>query len=229
MMTARDDGGDSGGGRQRREIELMSDKRASIGRPVPTSQPSSFPGGVNSPVRAFKAVGGTPVFIQRGVGAYVYDVDGNRYVDFVGSWGPLIARPRRPRRDRGDRARRRRRARRSARRPRARSSSASCCSSSIPSLEKMRFVSSGTEATMWALRVARGFTERDKIIKIDGGYHGHADALLVAAGSGAATLGIPGSAGVTAGVGRRHDRRAVQRSRRHARARSRPTPARSRR
>jgi glutamate-1-semialdehyde 2,1-aminomutase len=156
-----------------------------------------FPGGVNSPVRAFKAVGGAPVFLHSGSGAYVQDVDGNRYLDFVGSWGPLIfghadpdivaavvaaassgtsfGAPTPREIDLAERIR-----------------------LAMPSLEKLRFVSSGTEATMSALRVARGFTGRSKIIKIDGGYHGHADTLLAAAGSGALTLGIPGSAGVTA-------------------------------
>jgi glutamate-1-semialdehyde 2,1-aminomutase len=156
-----------------------------------------FPGGVNSPVRAFKAVGGTPVFLARGEGAYVWDADGNRYTDFLGSWGPLILGHANPavvaaiahaaqegttfgtaterEIQLGDLIR-----------------------AAFPSMERMRFVSSGTEATMSALRVARGFTGRNKLIKIDGGYHGHADMLLAAAGSGAATLGIPGSAGVTA-------------------------------
>lgn len=157
-----------------------------------------FPGGVNSPVRAFKAVGGTPVFIHSGLGAYVQDVDGNRYLDFVGSWGPLIFGHADPDIIAAIVA--------------AASSGTSFGASTsreidlaerirlaLPSIEKLRFVSSGTEATMSAVRVARGFTGRPKIIKIDGGYHGHADTLLVAAGSGAATLGIPGSAGVTPG------------------------------
>jgi glutamate-1-semialdehyde 2,1-aminomutase len=155
-----------------------------------------FPGGVNSPVRAFKAVGGTPVFLARGKGGHVWDADGNRYLDFLGSWGPLILGHADPEvlaavnqaaadgttfgasTERevllGEEIRR-----------------------AVPSLERMRFVSSGTEATMSALRLARGFTKRSKLVKIDGGYHGHADMLLASAGSGAATLGIPGSAGVT--------------------------------
>ena len=155
-----------------------------------------FPGGVNSPVRAFKAVGGTPVFLARGEGAYVYDADGNRYVDFLGSWGPLILGHAPP-------------SVVAAIANAAQEGTTFGASTErevqlgeairalFPSMERMRFVSSGTEATMSALRVARGFTGRSKIIKIDGGYHGHADMLLVAAGSGAATLGIPGSAGVT--------------------------------
>jgi glutamate-1-semialdehyde 2,1-aminomutase len=156
-----------------------------------------FPGGVNSPVRAFKGVGGIPVFLHSGSGAHVQDVDGNRYLDFVCSWGPLIFGHADPDVVAAITA--------------AASSGTSFGASTpreidlaerirlaVPSLEKLRFVSSGTEATMSALRVARGFTGRPKIIKIDGGYHGHADTLLAAAGSGALTLGIPGSAGVTA-------------------------------
>jgi glutamate-1-semialdehyde 2,1-aminomutase len=158
-----------------------------------------FPGGVNSPVRAFKAVGGSPVFIQRGIGPYVFDVDGNRYTDFVGSWGPLILGHADP-----DVV---------AAIVHTAASGASFGAPTqreiefgemvqfmMPSMEKLRLVSSGTEATMSALRAARGFTKRDKIVKIDGGYHGHADALLAAAGSGAVTLGIPGSAGVPKGA-----------------------------
>jgi glutamate-1-semialdehyde 2,1-aminomutase len=156
-----------------------------------------FPGGVNSPVRAFKAVGGTPVFIQRGIGPYVYDVDGNRYVDFVGSWGPLILGHADP--DVVAAVVHTAASGTSFGAPTARELElAEMVQFMMPSMEKMRFVSSGTEATMSALRAARGFTQRDKIIKVDGGYHGHADMLLVAAGSGAVTLGIPGSAGVTA-------------------------------
>jgi glutamate-1-semialdehyde 2,1-aminomutase len=158
-----------------------------------------IPGGVNSPVRAFKAVGGDPVFFARAAGAYLYDVDGNRYLDYVGSWGPMILGHAHPE-------------------VLAAITEAACSGTSfgapterevvfaelltevLPALQRVRMVSSGTEATMSALRLARGYTGRAKIIKIDGAYHGHADALLVAAGSGAATLGIPGSAGVTAGA-----------------------------
>jgi glutamate-1-semialdehyde 2,1-aminomutase len=156
-----------------------------------------FPGGVNSPVRAFKAVGGTPVFLARGEGAYVWDADGNRYADFLGSWGPLIL----------GHANREVVAAIAEAAAGGTTFGASterevelgeAIRAAFPSLERMRFVSSGTEATMSALRVARGFTGRSKLVKIDGGYHGHADMLLAAAGSGAATLGIPGSAGVTA-------------------------------
>jgi glutamate-1-semialdehyde 2,1-aminomutase len=156
-----------------------------------------FPGGVNSPVRAFKAVGGSPVFVSRGEGAYLWDADGNRYVDLMGSWGPLILGHAQP-------------AVVAAIREAAAQGTTFGASTereialgeavrgAFPSMERLRFVSSGTEATMSALRLARGFTGRPKIVKIDGGYPGHADMLLVAAGSGAATLGLPGSAGVTA-------------------------------
>jgi glutamate-1-semialdehyde 2,1-aminomutase len=158
-----------------------------------------IPGGVNSPVRAFKAVGGTPPFIRKAEGARLWDADGRGYVDYVGSWGPMIlghAWP--PVVDAiCDTARR------------GTSFGAPCALEVelaervvriVPSIEKVRFVSSGTEATMSALRLARGFTGRRKILKFDGCYHGHADALLVAAGSGVATLGIPGSAGVPEGT-----------------------------
>jgi glutamate-1-semialdehyde 2,1-aminomutase len=156
-----------------------------------------FPGGVNSPVRAFKAVGGTPVFLARGQGAYVWDADGNRYVDFLGSWGPLILGHANPQvvAAIADAARDGTTFGASTERE---LQLGETVRAAFPSMERMRFVSSGTEATMSALRVARGFTGRSKLIKIDGGYHGHADMLLAAAGSGAATLGIPGSAGVTA-------------------------------
>jgi glutamate-1-semialdehyde 2,1-aminomutase len=155
-----------------------------------------FPGGVNSPVRAFKAVGGTPVFLARGQGAFVWDVDGNRYLDFMGSWGPLILGHADPD------------VLKAIQTAAANGTTFGASTeleialgeelrAAVPSLERMRLVSSGTEATMSALRLARGFTGRNKIVKIEGAYHGHADMLLVSAGSGAATLGIPGSAGVT--------------------------------
>jgi glutamate-1-semialdehyde 2,1-aminomutase len=156
-----------------------------------------FPGGVNSPVRAFRAVGGHPPFVVRAEGAYLYDADGNRYVDMFGSWGPMILGHAFPpvveaiREAAG----------------RGSSFGASHAGEAIlaelvrrcfPSVEKMRFVSSGTEACMSAIRLARGFTGRNFVVKFEGCYHGHADALLVKAGSGVATLGIPGSAGVPA-------------------------------
>jgi len=158
-----------------------------------------IPGGVSSPVRAFKAVGGTPLFVARAEGARFWDEDGRSFVDYVGSWGPMILGHAHPAvlgaiRDAASRGT---------------SYGAPCALEvelaerivrHVPSVEKVRFVSSGTEATMSALRVARGFTGRRKILKFDGCYHGHADSLLVAAGSGVATLGIPGSPGVPEGT-----------------------------
>jgi len=158
-----------------------------------------IPGGVNSPVRACRSVGADPLFVAQGDGAYIYDVDGNRYIDLIGSWGPLIL---------------------GHSQPQILDAIAEAMSQgttfgapteievrfaeairdAYPSMEMVRAVSSGTEATMTALRLARGFTGRSKIIKTDGGYHGHADSFLVAAGSGVATLGIPGSAGVPEGA-----------------------------
>jgi len=154
-----------------------------------------FPGGVNSPVRAFRAVGGDPPFIERAEGAYLYDADGNKYIDYFGSWGPMIlghAFP--PVVEAIERA-----ARNSASfgaSTAAESDLAERISASYPAIEKMRFVSSGTEATMSAIRLARAATGRKIIVKFEGCYHGHADGLLVKAGSGVATFGIPGSAGV---------------------------------
>jgi glutamate-1-semialdehyde 2,1-aminomutase len=158
-----------------------------------------IPGGVNSPVRAFKGVGGTPRFIERGEGAYLFDADGNRYIDYVLSWGPLILGHSHPE------------VVRSIAEQAARGTSfgaptaletelARLVVAAVPSVEMVRFVSSGTEATMSALRLARAYTGRTKIIKFDGCYHGHADALLVQAGSGVATLGLPDSPGVTPGA-----------------------------
>ncbi|MGB6973804.1 MAG: glutamate-1-semialdehyde 2,1-aminomutase [Terracidiphilus sp.] len=160
-----------------------------------------FPGGVNSPVRAFKAVGGLPPFVARARGAWVTDADGNRYVDYVGSWGPMIlghAFP--PVVEAIARA-----ARDSASFGASTSSEADLAEriqACVPAMEKMRFVSSGTEATMSAIRVARAATGRKIIVKFEGCYHGHADGLLVKAGSGVATLGIPGSAGVPEEIAR---------------------------
>jgi len=156
-----------------------------------------FPGGVNSPVRAFNAVGGSPVFIERGEGAFVFGADGERYLDFLGSWGPLILghAPAAVQEAIKEAAAQSTTFGASTRRE---IELGEAIQSAFPSMERMRFVSSGTEATMSALRLARGYTGRSKIIKVDGGYHGHADMLLAAAGSGAATLGIPGSDGVTA-------------------------------
>ncbi|HTV16691.1 MAG TPA: glutamate-1-semialdehyde 2,1-aminomutase [Acidobacteriaceae bacterium] len=154
-----------------------------------------FPGGVNSPVRAFRAVGGEPPFVERAEGAYLWDADGNRYIDYFGSWGPMIlghAFP--PVVEAIEQA-----ARRSpsfGASTAAEADLADLVVAAFPSIEKLRFVSSGTEATMSAIRVARAFTGRKYIIKFEGCYHGHADGLLVRAGSGVATFGIPGSAGV---------------------------------
>ena len=154
-----------------------------------------IPGGVNSPVRAFRAVGGKPVFIQRGNGARIWDVDGKEYIDFVGSWGPLIFGHRPPE------------VMEALNRVLAIGTSfgaptepevelAELITKLLPSVEKVRLVSSGTEATMTAIRLARGYTARERIIKFDGCYHGHGDSLLVRAGSGVATLGLPDSPGV---------------------------------
>ncbi len=157
-----------------------------------------LPGGVDSPVRAFKAVGGTPIFIERGRGAHLEDVDGNtlhRLRDVVGTADP---RPRPERPAQGARRGGARRAPASARRPSSRRDSAQRVAMLMPSMERVRFVSSGTEAAMSALRVARATTKRDRIIKFEGCYHGHADAFLVQAGSGAMTLGVPTSPGVPA-------------------------------
>src|SRR5215469_7472598 len=154
-----------------------------------------FPGGVNSPVRAFRAVGGAPPFIESAQGAYLTDADGNRYIDYFGSWGPMIlghAFP--PVVEAIERA-----ARKSASFGASTASEADLAervAACYPGIEKMRFVSSGTEATMSAIRLARAATDRKIIVKFEGCYHGHADGLLVKAGSGVATFGIPGSAGV---------------------------------
>src|SRR6516164_5242421 len=160
-----------------------------------------MPGGVNSPARAFGGVGGEPIFFERGEGAYLFDLDGNRYIDYIGSWGPMILGHAHPA-------------------VTAALQAAIACGTSFGApteaeselceliiaggarVEKVRFVNSGTEATMSAIRLARGFTGRDVIVKFAGNYHGHVDSLLVAAGSSAATLGVPNSPGVTAGTTR---------------------------
>ena len=154
-----------------------------------------IPGGVNSPVRAFRSVGSDPLSIVRGEGSRIWDADGNEYVDYLGSWGPLILGHAAPSVIEAVIAAARKGTSFGASTP-AEADLAELVVSAFPHVQKVRFVSSGTEATMSAIRLARGFTGRDVIVKFEGCYHGHADALLVKAGSGVATLGIPGSAGV---------------------------------
>ncbi len=158
-----------------------------------------LPGGVNSPARAFGGVGGEPIFFRRGEGAYLWDIDGNRYLDYIASWGPMILGHAHPQVTsalqeaivRGT----------SFGAPtEAESELAEMIISAVPSVEMVRLVNSGTEATMSAIRLARGFTNRDVIVKFAGNYHGHVDSLLVSAGSSAATLGVPNSPGVTQGT-----------------------------
>lgn len=160
-----------------------------------------MPGGVNSPARAFGAVGGTPLFIEHAQGPYLYDIDGNRLIDYIGSWGPMILGHAHPAvveaiikaAERGT----------SFGAPtETESELAELIMQCVPSVEKLRLVNSGTEATMSAIRLARGATGRDKIIKFAGNYHGHVDSLLVSAGSAAASLGVPDSPGVTIGTSR---------------------------
>ena len=160
-----------------------------------------IPGGVNSPVRAFRGVGGTPVFVRSADGCMLVDVDGNAYIDYVMSWGPLILGHAHPSvisavQDAAERGT-------SFGAPtEAESDLAELVIAMVPSIERVRFCSSGTEATMSALRLARGFTGREKVIKFAGCYHGHGDAFLISAGSGALTNGVPDSPGITAGVAR---------------------------
>lgn len=158
-----------------------------------------IPGGVNSPVRAFRAVGGEPIFIQKADGAYLYDEDGNSYIELINSWGPMILGHNHPMireavikaMENGT----------SFGAPTAREVEiAELIVSMVPSVEKVRMVNSGTEATMSAIRVARGYTGRDKFIKMEGHYHGHGDSFLISAGSGAITMGNPDSPGVTLGT-----------------------------
>ena len=160
---------------------------------------SLIPGGVNSPARAFGGVGGEPIFFERADGQWLTDIDGHRYLDYIGSWGPMILGHRHPR------------VVAAIERALSRGTSygaptegeshlAELIIAAVPSVEKVRMVSSGTEATMSAVRLARGYTGRSGIVKFAGNYHGHVDALLVAAGSSAATLGVPDSPGVTAGA-----------------------------
>lgn len=159
----------------------------------------SIPGGVNSPVRAFKAVGGTPIFFDRAEGAYMFDADGNRYIDYVLSWGPMLLGHGHPKvleaiREQLDRAMT------FGTPTELEIQLAEKICSIVPGMDMVRMVNSGTEATMSAIRLARGFTKRDKIIKFEGCYHGHSDSLLVKAGSGALTMGVPSSPGVPDGL-----------------------------
>jgi len=154
-----------------------------------------LPGGVDSPVRAFRAVGGQPLFIRRGAGPYLFDVDGNRFVDYVLSWGPLIAGHAHPQVVQAIQAAALDGTSFGAPSP-LEIELAQVITRRMPAIEMLRFVNSGTEATMSALRLARAYTRRDKIVKFEGCYHGHADLLLVQAGSGVATLGLPDSPGV---------------------------------
>ncbi len=160
---------------------------------------SLLPGGVDSPVRAFRAVGGDPPFIDRAEGAYLWDADGNRYLDLFGSWGPMILGHAFPAVVDAVRTAAGKSASFGASSA-AESDLAELVMQCFPSVERLRFTSSGTEACMSAVRLARGFTGRDIVLKFEGCYHGHSDAMLVKAGSGVATLGIPGSAGVPAGT-----------------------------
>jgi glutamate-1-semialdehyde 2,1-aminomutase len=155
-----------------------------------------IPGGVNSPVRAFGSVGGTPRFIDRAEGAYIFDVDGNRYIDYVLSWGPMILGHAHPDVVKAV-AEQAVKGTSYGAPTELETDLAQLVCQLVPSLQMVRFVNSGTEATMSALRLARAYTGRSKIVKFSGGYHGHADFLLVQAGSGVATLGLPASAGVT--------------------------------
>lgn len=159
----------------------------------------SLPGGVNSPVRAFRGVGGEPIFIKHAEGAYLYDVDGKRYVDYVGSWGPMVAGHSHPE------------VIHAVQKAVSHGLSygapteletrmAEKIKQFVPSIELVRMVNSGTEATMSAIRLARGYTARDKVVKFEGCYHGHVDSLLVKAGSGALTLGVPSSPGIPASL-----------------------------
>jgi glutamate-1-semialdehyde 2,1-aminomutase len=154
-----------------------------------------IPGGVNSPVRAFRSVGADPLFITRGQGSHIWDADGNEYIDYIGSWGPLILGHAAPLVIDAITKAAKNGTSFGASTP-AEADLAELVISAFPHMQKVRFVSSGTEATMSAIRLARGYTKRKYIVKFEGCYHGHSDALLVKAGSGVATLGIPGSAGV---------------------------------
>ncbi len=164
-----------------------------------TQAQSVIPGGVNSPVRAFKGVGGDPVFIDRASGACIWDTDGKRYIDYVGSWGPMILGHAHPEVISAVKETAEKGLSFGAPTPIETTMAERICKI-MPSIESVRMVSSGTEATMSAIRLARGFTGRDAIVKFEGCYHGHSDSLLVKAGSGALTLGVPSSPGVPASL-----------------------------
>ena len=154
-----------------------------------------MPGGVNSPVRAFKNINGNPIFFERAKGAYLYDADANEYIDYIGSWGPMIMGHSHPKIV--DAIKRQAELGTSYGAPTGiESDVASLIKKCVPSIEKIRMVNSGTEATMSSIRLARGYTNRDKIIKFDGCYHGHVDSLLIKAGSGVLTFGLPDSPGI---------------------------------
>ena len=158
-----------------------------------------IPGGVNSPVRAFKGVGGTPIFVKEAKGAYLYDEDGNRLIDYINSWGPMIL---------GHAyepvvnavIEKAKKGTSFGMPTELETQIAELAIEMVPNIDKIRFVNSGTEACMSAIRLARGYTNRDKIIKFSGCYHGHSDSFLIAAGSGLSTFGIPNSPGVTEGT-----------------------------
>jgi glutamate-1-semialdehyde 2,1-aminomutase len=156
---------------------------------------SLMPGGVNSPVRAFKNINGNPIFFEKAAGAYLFDADGNKYIDYIGSWGPMIMGHSHP--DIVNAIKKQADLGTSYGAPTSLESDvASLIIENVPSIEKIRMVNSGTEATMSAIRLARGYTNRNKIIKFDGCYHGHVDSLLIKAGSGVSTFGLPDSPGI---------------------------------
>jgi len=174
-----------------RDMSLLLDRS----RTLQQRAEALIPGGVDSPVRAFRSVGGDPPFVDRAEGAYLFDVDGNRYIDYFGSWGPMILGHAHPAVTEAVKTAAEKGTSFGASTA-AEAELAALVMQCVPSIEKLRFVSSGTEAVMSAIRVARAFTNRNRIVKFEGCYHGHSDALLVKAGSGVATLGIPGSAGI---------------------------------
>jgi glutamate-1-semialdehyde 2,1-aminomutase len=177
----------------------MSDLSRSKSQSLFEKAKQYIPGGVNSPVRAFRAVGGNPLFMKKAKGAYLYDEDGNAFIDLINSWGPMILGHAHPLVEEAVKEALINSPSFGA--PTAREvEMAELICSMVPSIERVRMVNSGTEATMSAIRVARGFTGRDKIIKMEGCYHGHGDSFLIAAGSGALTFGVPDSPGVTKGT-----------------------------